>query len=111
MECNNKFGAPVGGRVHWFIHNLPNCIKRAYKIEFDYEYHNYYLVRKRKMLLRDCFIIVRTSRRCWRCMYYNSDYEYFEYLSAMSSKDLVCKIERIYIKMRNAEFAEVAEKG
>ena len=106
MKSPVRVGAPPGGRVHWFIYNLPNCIKRAYKIKFDYDYHNYYLIRCRRMTLRDCFTVIRTSRRCWRCTYYNADYDYFEYFSAMTSKDLVRKNEKVFIKMRNAEYTE-----
>ena len=106
MNTNKRVGAPVGGRVHWFIYHLPNCIKRLYTLRFDYLYHNYYLIRMRKRTLRDCFTIVRTSRRCWRCMYYNADYDYFEYFSAFTSIGLVRRIEQVYIKMRNVEFTE-----
>lgn len=106
MKSHVRVGAPPGGRVHWFIYNLPVCVKRAYEIKFDYEYHNYYLIRYRKRVLRDCFTVIRTSRRCWRCTYYNADYDYFEYFSSMTSSDLARKIERVYIKMRNAECVE-----
>lgn len=62
-------------RVHWFILNLPLCIKRNYKLHYDYEYHNYMLVRYssscRSSVPVDLFVIIRTSRRCWIGMYYH----------------------------------------
>lgn len=93
-------------RVHWLIYNLPSCITRAYKLEFDYLYHNYFLVRYKGRRLCDLFVVVRSSRRCWRCMYYHSDYTYFEYFSEKTSADMARHIEKIYRKIRKSELKE-----
>lgn len=111
----SKVGAPPGGRVHWLIWNLPLEIKHAYKIRFDYEYHNYFLIRypfgNVKRNPQDIFVVVRTSRRCWRCMYYHFDYEYFEYFSEQTSKKLAEHILRVYRKIKKSEAGNTASEG
>lgn len=94
-------------RVHWFILNLPLCIKRNYKLFFDYEYHNYTLLRypygKKWGSPVDLFVIIRTSRRCWRGMYFHFEYNYFEYFSAQTSKKVCERMESIYRKIFASE--------
>lgn len=98
-----KVGAPPGGRVHWLIWNLPPEIKQAYDIIFDYSYHKYFLVRympgKRKPT--DQFTVIRTSRRCWRCMYFNYELKRFEYFSEKTSGALAEKILQVYREMKS----------
>ena len=100
-----KVGAPPGGRVHWLIWNLPSEIKRAYEIIFDYEFHNYLLQRKPdgKHKATDFFIVVRTSRRCWRCYYFHFEYKYFEYFSEKTSNKMAEHILKVYHKIRASE--------
>lgn len=95
-------------RVHWFLWNLPTNVKRAYRLYYDYEYHNYLLVRFPfgKLKPVDLFVIIRTSRRCWRCMYYHFYFNYFEYFSEKTSSMLAKKVEFTYLKMWKAEFDE-----
>lgn len=54
----------------------------------------------------DLFVIIRTSRRCWRCMYYHFHFNYFEYFSEKTSSMLAKKVEFTYLKMWKAEFDE-----
>lgn len=105
-----KVGAPAGGRVHWFLWSLPRAVSKAYTVRYDYEYHNYVLIRypegdeRRKPI--DEFIIIRTSRRCWRVMYYHFENEYFEYFSEETSQAAGEHVERVYERMRTAEERE-----
>ena len=57
-------------RVHWLLHNLPSWFKAMYDIVFDYKYHRYVFTRYDNNELIDCFIVIRTSKRCFRCMVY-----------------------------------------
>lgn len=89
-------GAPLGGRVHWFLYNLPDFIKRLYVVRYDYALHNYAMFRYKKRSLIDLFMIVRTSRRCWRCIYCHYLKKSVNYFSAQSSKQLIKQIQLIY---------------
>lgn len=100
---NSKVGAPPGGRVHWFLWNLTSDLKRMYDVVFDYEFHNYFLIRYNQRTMSDMFLVVRSSRKCWRCMYFHREYKYFEYFSETTSKKLVDHIERIVRKIQAAE--------
>jgi len=101
---NGKVGAPAGGRVHWLLWHLPGEFKRAYKLRFDYEYHNYHFTRySNRFTPIDEYIIVRTSRRCFRCMYFNYETTYFEYFSEETSKEMADHLMRFFKKMQIAE--------
>ena len=98
-----KVGAPPGGRVHWLLWHLSKEFKRAYRLRFDYEYHNYHFARYAARTPIDEYIVIRTSRRCFRCMYFNYDNDYFEYFSEPTSRQLAEHMERLYRKIRRAE--------
>lgn len=74
-----KVGAPKGGRVHWFLLNLPQYVVRNYWVYYDYPTHDYLLCRKckhvslRSFNFMDIYIIKRTSRKCWRLMAFNME--------------------------------------
>lgn len=57
------------GRVHWFLWHLDKSIKRDYKIYFDYACHSYTLIRYSIRIPYDLFVVVRTSKRCFRVVY------------------------------------------
>lgn len=101
-----KVGAPPGGRVHWLLLHLGRDFKRAYKLRFDYEYHNYHFTRYDARTPIDEYIIIRTSRRCFRCMYFNYRNNYFEYFSEQTSKAMAEHMERLFRKIRRAEERE-----
>lgn len=82
-------------RVHWFLHYLDKSIYRSYRISYDYVSHNYFIYRNIGYKVLDCFTIVRTSIRCWRCMYYNSTTMRIDYFSCRKSKTLAKKIKDI----------------
>lgn len=91
---------------------------RAYHIDYNYRYHNYRYSRYRKRTLIDEFIVVRTSKKCYRVCYYNADYKHFQYFSARTCGECADKMRAIYNvfnrieQVREAtESLETAEKG
>lgn len=98
-----KAGAPMGGRVHWFIMFLPREFKRTYQLRFDYEYHNYHFTRYDKRTPIDEFIIIRTSRNCFRCMYFHFEWNYFEYFSEETAREAAEHVIAVYNKVRASE--------
>lgn len=80
----NKIGAPKGGRVHWLLESLTPDFLRAYNVNYDYLRHRYAFSRftqnRGKKRIIDVFIVVRTSKRCFRVSYVNyltNDIQYF----------------------------------
>ena len=104
---NGKAGAPKGGRVHWFLYNLPRELKAAYTIRYNYDKHNYALIRypngdeRRKPI--DLYIIIRTCRQCFRITYYNYERNDFEQFSAATSAEEAEAINARYERAREEE--------
>lgn len=96
-------GAPSGGRVHWLLMFLSKEFKRAYRLRFDYEYHNYHFARYEGRTLLDEFLIVRTSRSCFRVTYFNVENLYFEYFSEPTARECAEHINAFFEKMRYVE--------
>lgn len=94
-------GAPRGGRVHWLLWNLRKDFAKAYHISYDYATHNYIFYRTERSQLYDVFVVVRTSRHCWRCMYSNVKQQKFEYFSTYTSKQMSLRMWLIYRKSLN----------
>lgn len=64
-------GAPKGGRLHWLLWELQIDFKQNYnKIWTDFS-DNYCFYRLNGKKFKDLFIVVRTSRRCYRVSYIN----------------------------------------
>ena len=59
-------------RVHWLLHNLETEFKGKYQLIWKYENHSYTFYRMSGKKLYDVFIVVRTSKRCFRVSYANS---------------------------------------
>lgn len=89
-----KGGAPSGGRVHWLVYELSREAKLHYSVNFDYEYHNYFIFRQNRRGLIDCFAVIRTSKNLFRCMYYNARDNYFEYFSGSTPKETAAQINK-----------------
>lgn len=67
-------GSPKGGRVHWLLMYLSIYVCDNYELSYDYLFHRYFLSRRTssiKMKNMDFFIIVRTSKQCFRLMYHS----------------------------------------
>lgn len=106
-----KAGAPKGGRVHWLQFELSGDFSRAYHLEYNYKYHNYHYARYRKRTLIDEFIVVRTSRKCYRVSYYNADYKHFQYFSARTCGECADKMIAIFYVFKRLEQAEKAKEN
>lgn len=98
-----KVGAPPGGRVHWLLMFLSKAFKLTYKLNFDYEYHNYHFTRYNERTPVDEFNVIRTSRNCFRVMYFNFETLYFEYFSEPTARECAEHIELLYQRIAKAE--------
>ena len=90
MSNSKGIGAPKGGRVHWLLWELGSSFKGAYKLYFDYAWHKYVFYRTEKQTLVDVFIVMQTSRHCWRCMYSNTKTNDFDVFSCTQTRDMAC---------------------
>lgn len=100
---HGKVGAPPGNRVHWLIDELNGEFTRAFKLSYNYKSHNYRYARYKKRTLIDEFLIVRTSKRCYRVTYFNNDFKYFYYFSCRNYKDCACQMKGIYSIFKHLE--------
>lgn len=94
-----RVGAPKGGRVHWLIWALRGEFIHVYEVSYDYLYHNYAFVRYRPHRynsILDVFIVVRTSKKCWRVMYFNHEKLIFQYFVAKTYRECASKMMEIY---------------
>ena len=102
-------GAPSGLRWHWFRWCFLNSkLKNYYELIYDYTGDGYVLVRSRH---RDdftkkigisrrydwaiFFVVTRTSKQCYRCMYTDVLMGEVKYFTAQSSKKLLRKMAKI----------------
>lgn len=78
IDPNRTRGAPKYGLQHWFLWDLPSVVRKDYKIIYNANANNYMLIR---LFTKspDYYIIVRTSRKCWRLTYCNSGTPTIEY--------------------------------
>ena len=92
-------------RVHWLLFDLSTDFKGYYKLLFDYAKHSYLFYRTycegRSNRLKEVFIVIRTSKRCYRLMYYNHYFNVFFQRSYRSA--CACALEMEYIFTRKHE--------
>lgn len=96
-------GAPPGLTVHWLNLELVGEFTKAYRLDYNKRFHHYRYSRYRKRTLIDEFLIVRTSKKCYRVIYYNNDYKFFKYFSARNFKACAEKIRNIYKTFKDME--------
>lgn len=98
-------------RVHWLLHNLSRDFKGAYRLCYNYASHNYMFYRMSGRKLYDIFIVQRTSKRCFRVMYCNTETEEFQYFSCWKSSHTAKRMWYIYKldEKRRRESAESLE--
>lgn len=99
-------GAPFGGRVHNIFADLPGDFMSEYELTYNYQFKNYMFYRRTGYLAKniiDVFIIVKTSRRCYRVNYCNSKYLYFCNFSAQNSKELADIMYKIFKTFERVE--------
>lgn len=78
------------GRVHWLILELDKLFLNRYECLYDYKYHNYCFYRRycngRSKRLKEVFLVIRTSKRCYRLMFYNHYCNLFIYETFRSAR-------------------------
>lgn len=109
--ANGMVGAPPGLTVHWLAYELTGEFTKAYRLSFNRKFHHYHYARYRKRTLIDEFIVIRTSLRCYRVMYYNNDFKHFQYFSAENYKDCAAKMISIYLIFKGVEKAKNPKNG
>ncbi len=108
MKTNKNFpklrvGAPPGLTVHWLHMELAGDFTKAYKLSFNRLHHNYRYARYRLRTLIDEFIVIRTSKRCYRVMYFNEDFKHFQYFSCENYRDCAMKMIEIFSVFNSLE--------
>lgn len=96
MSNKRGVGAPPGLTVHWLVDELTGEFTRNYKLSYNRKYHHYRFARYRKRTLIDEFIVIRTSKRCYRVSYFNEDFKHFQYFSAENYKDCARQMKEIF---------------
>ena len=86
-------------RTHWLLWDLNDFpeFKNAYMKDYNYLTHNYIFYRLKDKYIYDCFIVVRTSKHCFRVMYYNKRLPSFEYFSCRRSINVVRRMNLLYL--------------
>lgn len=92
----HRVGAPRGLRVHWLHYELSADFTLHYHLNFTRKFHNYRYARFRKRTLIDEFIVIRSSKKCYRVMYFNNDFKFFKYFSARNYRTCAEKMENIF---------------
>lgn len=98
-----RVGAPPGLTVHWLISELAGDFTRAYKLSYNIKNHNYHFARFNKRTLIDEFIVIRTSKRCYRVMYFNDEFKHFQYFSAQNYRDCAAQMISIFNVFKQIE--------
>ena len=81
-----KVGAPGGTHWHWLLSDLSTYVNTHYILSYDYNKDSYFLERDtRKNKEKDYFIIIRTSKNCFRVMYHNKAKKMFDYRTFSNS--------------------------
>lgn len=96
-------GAPPGLTVHWLEMELRVPFRKEYKLTYNPNHHYYHYVRYNKRTLVDEFIVIRTSKRCYRVMYFNADFKYFQYFSAKNYRDCAARMIQLYSIFKRIE--------
>lgn len=86
-------------RVHWLLWELSYQFKGYYKLLYNYETHRYCFYRNyldnNSKRLKEVFIVIRTSKRCYRMMYYNHFLSYFTYESFRSARTCARRMQEL----------------
>ena len=106
-----RVGAPPGLTVHWLVDELRGEFVKAYNLNLNRKHHNYFFSRYRKRTLIDVFIVVRTSKRCYRVTYFNADFNHFQYFSSENYRECAEKMKAIYHVFKSIEDHEKTPKS
>lgn len=91
-------GAPKGLYVYWLDMELCGEFSKAYKCSCcsKTKQHNYRYAREYRNKLIDEFLVVRTSKRCYRVIYYNVEFNFLTYFSESNYVDCANHMKLIY---------------
>ena len=92
----HRVGSPPGLTVHWLHMELNGDFTKTYYLSYNRKHHNYRYARYRKRTLIDEFLVVRTSKRCYRVIYFNEDFKFFQYFSCENYRECASKMKEIY---------------
>jgi hypothetical protein len=108
----HRVGAPPGLTVHWLIFELAedDNFTRKYKLSYNKKYHHYRFARYRKRTMIDEFVVIRTSKRCYRVSYFNEDYKHFQYFSAENYRDCAKQMVEIFHVFYRLEQVQIARE-
>lgn len=84
------------GRVHWLLWNLSSDFKGRYVLKFDYRFHNYFFYRynTHSFKIGISYHVIRTSKRCFRLMYYNNGVSrYFSFKTSKACALMMMKLD------------------
>lgn len=103
MSNGRGVGSPPGYYVFWLL----EALKGEFMLKYEYTNcrckHNYRFARYRKRTLIDEFIIIRTSKKCYRVMYFNADYNYFTYFTESNYTSCSEHMKKIYFIFKALE--------
>lgn len=105
-----RVGAPPGLTVHWLISELAGDFTRAYRLSYNIKNHNYHFSRFNKRTMIDEFNIIRTSKRCYRVMYFNEEFKHFQYFSASNYRECAARMISIFNVFKQIEKTEKPKK-
>lgn len=100
---NPRVGAPPGNTVHWLHMELSGEFTKTYRLNFNWHFHHYRYARFYKRTLIDEFLVVRTSKKCYRVIYFNCVFQYFKYFSARNYRECADKMKNIYKTFKEME--------
>lgn len=83
-------------RVHWVLWSLPSEFKGKYNLVYDYAQHKYCFYRLNGRKLFDLFVVIRTSKRCFKISYVNAKKNDFRTFSCRKSCEVGKKLFEIY---------------
>ena len=98
-----KVGAPAGLTVHWLMFELAGEFTKVYHLDYNRRFHHYRFYRLRHRTIIDEFLIVRTSKKCYRVIYFNNDFKHFQYFSSKNFRELAVRMKAIYKLFKSVE--------
>lgn len=106
LRTYKKRGSPKGSRLHWFSWlYCASPLKNKYELIYDYRYDNYIMIssgKRPKQANKSCltryydleiYVISRTSKECYRCMYADVMTGRIKYFSSKNANKILNNIE------------------
>lgn len=98
---------PCKGVVyHFFLDDLADYVRQYYNVTYNTKHQDFILTSKTEKL-NNVFLIIRTSKRCYRVAHYRKKGEVYQYFSCSNYRHLAFKINMIVWRYM---FYDVANK-